>query len=142
MIASRPYRVLLVEDDAADALLIEEALEERGVAREVRRASDGVDALDQLHQSSASDHPDLIVLDLNMPRMNGREFLAQVKADPQLRAIPVVVLTTSEAPGDIAGAYQNYANAYVRKPVDLDEFGAAVQRIDTFFLDTAQPHRP
>jgi CheY-like chemotaxis protein len=134
--------VLLVEDDAADALLIEEALEERGLSREIRRAQDGVDALDQLHQSSADDHPDLIVLDLNMPRMNGREFLAQVKADPKLQAIPVVVLTTSEAPGDVKGAYQSHANAYVKKPVDLDDFSATVQRIDTFFLDTARPYRP
>ncbi|OHV31305.1 MULTISPECIES: response regulator [Pseudofrankia] len=141
MIASRPYRVLLVEDDEADALLIEEALEERGMVREVRRACDGADALDQLNQSNNNDHPDLIVLDLNMPRMNGREFLAQMKADPRLQAIPVVVLTTSASPGDVTSAYQNHANAYVKKPVDLDEFSAAVQRIDTFFLDTAQPYR-
>ncbi|MEU6340773.1 response regulator [Streptomyces sp. NPDC046977] len=135
MIASpRPYDVLLVEDDLADAMLIGDALSERG-ARNLTQVEDGVAALDYLRDENNA-RPDLIVLDLNMPRMNGRELLAILKADDDLRAIPVVVLTTSAAPDDVAGAYQRHANAYVTKPVNLDDFNRAVQSIDAFYLDT------
>ncbi|MDX3076933.1 response regulator [Streptomyces sp. MI02-7b] len=135
MIASpRPYDVLLVEDDPADAMLIGDALSERG-ARNLTQVEDGVAALDYLRDKSNA-RPDLIVLDLNMPRMNGRELLAILKADDDLRAIPVVVLTTSSAPDDVTGAYQRHANAYVTKPVNLDDFERAVQSIDAFYLDT------
>ncbi|WP_035803508.1 response regulator [Kitasatospora mediocidica] len=129
------YGVLLVEDDHADAMLIEEALFERGVARIITRAEDGVVALEHLRDTRPL--PDLIILDLNMPRMNGRELLAVLKADPDLRAIPVVVLTTSGAPDDVSGAYRGHANAYVTKPVNLDDFTRAVQSIDAFYLETA-----
>ncbi|MFD3454275.1 response regulator [Streptomyces sp. NPDC058691] len=136
MIASpRPYDVLLVEDDLADAMLIGDALSERG-ARNLTQVEDGVAALDYLRDET-NPRPDLIVLDLNMPRMNGRELLAILKADDDLRAIPVVVLTTSAAPDDVTGAYQRHANAYVTKPVNLDDFNRAVQSIDAFYLDTA-----
>jgi CheY-like chemotaxis protein len=131
----RPYTVLLVEDDDADAMLIEEALVDRGMARSVQRATDGVAALAYLRDDD-SRRPDLIVLDLNMPRMNGRELLAVLKGDPVLSCVPVVVLTTSAAPDDVAGAYREHANAYVTKPVNLDDFIKAVQSIDAFFLDT------
>ncbi|MFF3560878.1 response regulator [Streptomyces sp. NPDC002574] len=135
MIASpRPYDVLLVEDDLADAMLIGDALSERG-ARNLTQVEDGVAALDYLRDETNA-RPDLIVLDLNMPRMNGRELLAILKADDDLRAIPVVVLTTSSAPDDVTGAYQRHANAYVTKPVNLDDFERAVQSIDAFYLDT------
>ncbi|MFR9795065.1 response regulator [Streptomyces sp. MS06] len=133
--ATRPYDVLLVEDDVADAMLIQDALAERG-ARNLTQVSDGMEALDHL-RDPGNDRPDLIVLDLNMPRMNGREFLAVVKEDPDLRTIPVVVLTTSAAPDDVTGAYQHHANAYVTKPVNLEEFEAAVRSIDSFYLDIA-----
>ncbi|MGW1725859.1 response regulator [Streptomyces sp. NPDC002306] len=136
----RPYDVLLVEDDAADALLIQDALTERG-ARNLTQVSDGVQALEYL-RDPAHTRPDLIVLDLNMPRMNGREFLAIVKDDEQLRTIPVVVLTTSAAPDDVSGAYQQHANAYVTKPVNLDQFEDAVRSIDAFYLDVAVKPRP
>ncbi|WP_331766637.1 response regulator [Embleya sp. NBC_00896] len=132
----RPYDVLLVEDDNADALLIEEALLDQGLARDLTRAEDGVVALEYLRDPSRP-RPDLIVLDLNMPRMNGRELLAVIKHDEALRAIPVVVLTTSHAPDDVRGAYGDHANAYVNKPVALDDFTRAVQGIDAFFLETA-----
>ncbi len=132
----RPYSVLLVEDDLADALLIEEALVGRGMARTIARVPDGIAALEHL-RDPGEERPDLIVLDLNMPRMNGRELLAVLKDDPALGSIPVVVLTTSAAPDDIQGAYRQHANAYVAKPVNLDEFITAVQGIDSFFLDTA-----
>jgi CheY-like chemotaxis protein len=132
---ARPYDVLLVEDDPADAMLIGDALAQRG-SRNLTQVEDGVEALDYLRDSSNA-RPDLIVLDLNMPRMNGRELLAILKADEDLRTIPVVVLTTSSAPDDVTGAYQRYANAYVTKPVNLDDFDRAVQSIDAFYLDTA-----
>ncbi|SHN17834.1 response regulator [Actinacidiphila paucisporea] len=139
---ARSYSVLLVEDDDADALLIEEALLERGTARVVHRATDGISALAHL-RDTRNPRPDLLVLDLNMPRMNGRQLLAVLKADPVLVTVPVVVLTTSSAPDDIAGAYREHVNAYVTKPVNLDDFNRAVQGIDDFFLDTiTHPDRP
>ncbi|MEV7468102.1 response regulator [Streptomyces kronopolitis] len=134
--SERPYSVLLVEDDPADAMLIEDALVERGMARSLHQAVDGVAALEYL-RDPANDRPDLIVLDLNMPRMNGRELLAVLKDDADLCSIPVVVLTTSAAPDDINDAYRQHANAYVTKPVNLDDFVRAVHSIDAFFLDTA-----
>lgn len=132
----RTYSVLLVEDDPADALLIEDALVEHGMARDIAQVTDGIAALEHLRDPDKK-RPDLIVLDLNMPRMNGRELLAVLKDDPSLGAIPVVVLTTSAAPDDIEAAYRQHANAYVAKPVNLDEFITAVQGIDAFFLNTA-----
>jgi CheY-like chemotaxis protein len=139
--APRPFDILLVEDDAADALLIEEALLQRGAARSIAQAQDGIAALEYL-RDPATRTPDLIVLDLNMPRMNGHELLAVLKNDEDLKVIPVVVLTTSGAPEDVAGAYRSHTNAYITKPVNLDDFVRAVQSIDAFFLDTATPPRP
>ncbi|WP_329454562.1 response regulator [Streptomyces sp. NBC_01497] len=138
----RPYSVLLVEDDAADVMLIEDAFAERGMTRAITHVSDGLIALEHL-RDPRHERPDLIVLDLNMPRMNGRELLSVLKDDPSLSAIPVVVLTTSSAPDDIEDAYRQHANAYVTKPVNLDDFIQAVQGIDAFFLDTVtRPSRP
>ncbi|WP_031515300.1 response regulator [Streptomyces sp. NRRL F-5123] len=137
----RAYHVLLVEDDPADALLVEEALADRGVSRSISRADDGIDALAHL-RDPANPRPDLIVLDLNMPRMNGRELLGVLKQDADLRTIPVVILTTSATPADVSAAYERHANAYVTKPVNLDEFLESVRSIDQFFLETATvPHR-
>jgi CheY-like chemotaxis protein len=136
LLPQRAYHVLLVEDDAADALLIEEALTDRGIARAIGRADDGVEALEYLRDAS-NPRPDLIVLDLNMPRMNGRELLGVLKQDAELRSIPVVVLTTSSTPDDVSAAYQRHANAYVTKPVNLDDFLESVRSIDQFFLETA-----
>ena len=133
--AARGYEILLVEDDAGDAMLIEEALLEHGIARNLHKAVDGVAALEHL-RTPGVDRPDLIVLDLNMPRMNGHELLAVLKTDERLKVIPVVVLTTSSAPQDVAEAYRGHANAFITKPVTLDEFAQAVRSIDAFFLDT------
>ncbi|MET8844712.1 response regulator [Streptomyces rubiginosohelvolus] len=138
--SSRPCDVLLVEDDIADAMLIEEALSERGTSNLVQ-VTDGVAALEHLRSPDTA-RPDLIVLDLNMPRMNGHELLKVLKTDEGLQAIPVVILTTSTAPDDVNGAYTSHANAYVTKPVNLDEFEQAVQSIDAFYLDTATRPRP
>ena len=139
--APRPYDILLVEDDAADAMLIEEALLQRGAARSITQVCDGIAALDHL-RTPGNRVPDLIVLDLNMPRMNGRELLQVLKNDEVLKVIPVVVLTTSGAPADVAAAYRSHTNAYITKPVNLEDFIHAVQSIDAFFLDTAAPARP
>ncbi|MEU6851477.1 response regulator [Actinacidiphila alni] len=134
----RTYSVLLVEDDPADAMLIEEALSAGGMTRNLTHVGDGIEALEFLRDPEHA-RPDLIVLDLNMPRMNGREFLGVLQEDADLASIPLVVLTTSAAPDDIADAYRKHANAYVTKPVNLDDFLEAVQRIDAFFLETSAP---
>jgi CheY-like chemotaxis protein len=132
----RPYDILLIEDDPADAMLIREALHENAMARAVTQVEDGVAALEHL-RDPAYGRPDLIVLDLNMPRMNGREVLDVLKNDDELKTIPVVVLSTSGAPEDVSGAYRRHANAYVTKPVSFDDFVHIVKTIDAFFLDTA-----
>ena len=128
--------ILLVEDDAADAILIAEALAERGTRRTITQVGDGIAALDHL-RSTHGVRPDLIVTDLNMPRMNGHELLGLLKTDKRLRTIPVVVLTSSSSDTDVLAAYGSHANAYVTKPIALDEFITAVQSIDDFFLRTA-----
>lgn len=128
--------ILLVEDDDADAYLIQDALEANGIPRSVTQVGDGVEALKYL-RGSAAPRPDLIVLDLNMPRMDGHELLGVLKTDEDLRTIPVVVLSTSSSPDDVHGAYHRHANAYVTKPVTLDDFTSAVTSIDDFFLRTA-----
>jgi CheY-like chemotaxis protein len=130
------HDILLVEDDPADALLIEGALLDRGPGRAVTQVEDGVAALERLRDPSCN-RPDLIVMDLNMPRMNGHELLEILKGDHYLKVIPVVVLTTSSAPGDVMSAYRQHANAYITKPFSLDGFVDAVRSIDAFFIDTA-----
>lgn len=129
-------RILVVDDDPADVLMIEEALEQSGVQKTIDVVGDGQEALEFLHRSgrhTAAVRPDMILLDLNMPRMDGRQVLSQVKADPDLRTIPIVVLTTSNADTDILSSYKLQANAYVTKPIDLDEFNRVVRHIDEFF---------
>jgi CheY-like chemotaxis protein len=140
MASARPYRILLVEDDPADAMLVEEALVDGAEARALVQVPDGVAALEHLRDPDRP-RPDLIVLDLNMPRMNGAEMLKILKDDEELRAIPVVILTTSAATEDISFAYATHANAYVVKPVNLDDFIDAVRNIDTFYRELAE-HLP
>lgn len=128
-------RILLVEDNEADAILIQEALRRVDVREAVDVVTDGVQALE--HLRSAEERPSLVLLDLNLPRMDGREVLAQVKSDPELKTIPVVILTTSSAPPDVAFAYRHHANSYVRKPLGLDRLVEAAQSIRDFWLRTA-----
>ncbi|GAA3034976.1 response regulator [Actinokineospora globicatena] len=128
--------VLLVEDDEGDVIMVREAFEQRGPATRLHVVNDGIEAVAFLRRAEGyadAPRPDLILLDLNMPRMDGREVLAEVKADPALTAIPVVVLTTSAAQEDILSSYSLYANAYITKPADLDEFLDAVGKVDEFF---------
>jgi len=129
--------VLLVEDDPGDVLMTREAFEEHKVVNRLSVVADGVSAMAYLrkegeHAQAAT--PDLILLDLNLPRMDGREVLAAVKADERLKHIPVVVLTTSEAEEDVLRSYSLHANAYVTKPVDFDRFLQVVRQIDDFFV--------
>ncbi|GAA3346649.1 response regulator [Amorphoplanes nipponensis] len=136
----RSLEILVVDDDDADALMISEALESSEQQTTVNRVADGREALDYLLRTSPyedAQRPDLILLDLNMPRMDGRETLAAIKTDDRLKAIPVIILTTSGAAPDIASSYQHRANAYVTKPFGLDEFEATVRTIDRFYREVA-----
>jgi len=135
--ASRPVEVLLVEDNPGDVRLTQEALKDGRVLVNLTVAADGVEALDILNRRgvhSGKVRPDLILLDLNLPRKNGREVLEEIKSDEILKRIPVIVMTTSKAEQDIYKAYNLNANCYVTKPVDLDEFLNVVRSIEDFWL--------
>ena len=135
--ASGPILVLMVEDNPDDVDLTREVLVETKLYIDLRAVQDGVEAMAFLRQEGQyadAPRPDLILLDLNMPRKDGRETLAEIKADDDLKMIPVVVLTTSQAEADIIGSYSNHANCYVTKPVDLDQFIRVVQSIEDFWL--------
>src|SRR6186713_1317914 len=129
---SQPISVLLVEDDPGDVVLIEEAFEHNKVRNSLQVVGDGVEAMEYLRSAAA--RPDLVLLDLNLPRKDGREVLAEIKADPELKRIPVVVLTTSKADEDILRSYDLHANCYITKPVDLEQFIEVVRSIDDFWL--------
>ncbi|HET8626690.1 MAG TPA: response regulator [Thermomicrobiales bacterium] len=135
--AARPIEILLVEDSPGDVRLTREALREGKIRNNLSVVPDGVEALAFLRREgryAAAPRPDVILLDLNLPRKDGREVLAEVKADERLRRIPVVVLTTSRDEQDILRSYDLHANCYITKPVDLDQFIAVVRSIETFWL--------
>jgi CheY-like chemotaxis protein len=133
--------VLLVEDDPGDVLMTREAFEDYKVQNNLYVVTNGVEAMEFLKKQGEhadAPTPDLILLDLNLPKMDGREVLAAVKEDPTLRSIPVVVLTTSEAEEDVVRSYTLHANAYVTKPVDFERFVNVVQQIDDFFVSVVR----
>ncbi|MFF0506612.1 response regulator [Streptomyces fimicarius] len=133
----QPIEVLLVEDDPGDELMTREAFEDNKIRNTLHVVRDGQEALDFLYRRgeyTEAPRPDLVLLDLNLPKYDGRQVLEQIKGDPDLSLIPVVVLTTSSAEEDILRSYKLHANAYVTKPVDLDQFIAAVRQIDEFFV--------
>ncbi|MFC6882337.1 MULTISPECIES: response regulator [Actinomadura] len=133
----QPIEVLLVEDDPGDELMTREAFDENKVGNVLHVVRDGLEALEYLHRRGEyadAKRPDLILLDLNLPRYDGRQVLEEIKNDEELATIPVVVLTTSSAEEDILRSYRLHANAYVTKPVDFEQFIAAVQQIDDFFV--------
>ncbi|HOP06452.1 MAG TPA: response regulator [candidate division Zixibacteria bacterium] len=134
---ARPIEILLVEDNPGDVRLTVEALKEGKVANNLTVAVDGVEALDALHKrgkfEDAAD-PDLILLDLNLPRKDGRQVLEEIKEDPSLRAIPVVILTTSQNEEDVIRSYKLHANCFVSKPVELEEFLNVVKSVEDFWL--------
>ena len=133
--------VLLVEDDPGDVLMTREAFEDNKLRNRLSVVSDGVSALAFLRKEGEhadAPTPDLVLLDLNLPKMDGREVLQALKADANLRSIPVVVLTTSEAEEDVVRSYSLHANAYVTKPVDFDRFIEVVRQIDEFFVEVVR----
>jgi len=136
-LSGNPVKILLVEDNPGDIRLTQEALREGKVNNEMYIATNGLEALDFLGQKGQYVHaprPDVILLDLNLPLMNGVEILANIKADSHLKRIPVIVLTTSEDERDILKSYDLHANAYVTKPVDLERFIEIIGQIEGFWL--------
>ncbi len=133
----RPVEILLVEDNPGDVRLMMEALKEGKVLNNLSVAEDGAEALAFLRREgeyAQATRPDLILLDLNLPKKDGRGVLAEIKQDPNLKRIPVVVLTTSKAEQDILKSYELHANCYITKPVDLDQFITVVKSIENFWL--------
>jgi two-component system, chemotaxis family, response regulator Rcp1 len=128
--------ILLVDDNEGDILLTREALEEARIINRISIAYDGMQAIDLLKKAArvAGDMPDLILLDINLPKMNGTEVLSIIKTDPDLKRIPVIMLTTSSSEKDILASYENYANCYITKPVDLDRFMDVVRTIEDFWI--------
>jgi chemotaxis family two-component system response regulator Rcp1 len=133
----KPIEILIVEDNPGDVRLTQEALRDAKVRNHLSVAKDGVEALAYLHREGkygSAPRPDLILLDLNLPRKDGREVLADIKDDLNLRSIPVVILTTSQDERDVLGAYESYANCYIVKPVDLVQFIVVVKSIEDFWF--------
>jgi CheY-like chemotaxis protein len=140
-----PIEILLVEDNPGDVRLTKEALKDAKVRNNLHVAMDGVEALAFLRKQGkygAAVRPDLILLDLNLPKKNGREVLEEIKQDPALQHIPVVILTTSQAEQDVLESYRLRANAYVTKPVDLDQFLKVVSSIEEFWLEIVKLSHP
>ena len=134
---ARPIQILLVEDSPGDVRLTQEVLQGARIANDLHVVGDGEEAMSFLRRDgdfAGLPRPDLVLLDLNLPRKDGREVLAEMSEDPELRAIPVIVLTTSAAEKDILRSYRLSANAYITKPIDLNEFITVVRSIETFWL--------
>ena len=135
--STNPVNILLVDDDEGDVILTRKAFEKQKIINSIVSASDGVIAMQMLRREgeySDSVRPDLILLDLNMPRKDGRETLAEIKADPNLRSIPVIVMTTSEADRDIMQSYDLQASCYITKPVDLAQFSKIIESLQEFWF--------
>lgn len=135
--AGKDVQILLVEDNPGDVRLTVEALRNAKVANELHVVEDGEAAIDYLRQQGSyagAPRPDIVLLDLNLPRLDGRGVLADIKSDPKLASIPILVLTSSAAEEDIARSYELHANCFISKPVDFVEFVAAVQSLESFWL--------
>jgi CheY-like chemotaxis protein len=136
----RPIRILLVEDSPSDLLMTREALERSKVLLEIHSVEDGVKTMEFLRRSGKykdAPRPDLILLDLNLPKKDGREVLSEIKADPALRVIPVIVLTTSKADEDVTAAYQAHANCFITKPVGFANFNEVIRSIERHWFSMA-----
>ena len=132
-----PIEILLIEDNPGDVRLTKEALKEGKIRNKLIVVGDGIEALAYLRKEKKyknSNRPDLVLLDLNLPKLNGREVLTKIKKDPSLKTIPVVILTTSESDQDIYDSYNRYANCYITKPVDLKQFIKIVKAIEDFWF--------
>ena len=144
-LAAKPIEILLVEDNPGDVRLTKEALKDARMSNNLHITMDGVEALAFLRKQgkhASVPRPDLILLDLNLPKKNGREVLEEIKREPALQHIPVVILTTSQAEQDVVESYRLRANAYVTKPVDLDQFLKVVSSIEQFWLEIVRLSRP
>jgi len=138
--SSRRWHILVVDDSPGDVRLMREALQEDRICTQLSEVRDGVEALAFLRQKGTyvtAPRPDLILLDLNLPRMDGCELLQEIKSDVHLRRIPVVVLTISQSPEDVRRVYDLHANCYIAKPLDLDHFAQVVQSVESFWFSTA-----
>jgi CheY-like chemotaxis protein len=138
---TRPFEILLVEDNPGDARLLKEAFRDIEVPNNISIVKDGVDAIRFLTKKDeffSARRPDLVLLDLNLPKKDGREVLSEIKSDDSLKRIPVIVLTTSESDTDIQRVYSLHANSYIKKPVDLEEFETVVKTIEQFWLKLAR----
>ena len=136
----RPLELLIIEDNPGDVRLLQEAFDELQANVKIRVAKDGAEGIEVLisnQEAKSSWRPDLILLDLNLPKISGHDVLAQIKSDPHTRWIPVIVLTSSKAESDVRRAYESHANAYLRKPSTLDGLMAAAQDVKNFWMETA-----
>ncbi len=141
MVATPPIEILLVEDNAGDIRLTLEAFKEAPLPKHVNVVRDGVEALAFLRREGRYDcapRPDLVLLDLNMPKKDGREVLRDAKSDPELKTIPIIVLTTSVAPSDVVRSYELHANCYIQKPADYDEFLELIRQFEAIWFDVVQ----
>lgn len=134
----KEIHILLVEDNEGDIVLAREALEEARIKNRITVITDGEKALEYLFCNDNNRKPDLILLDMNLPKVNGLEVLAKIKADEALKIIPVVMLTTSTSEEDVLDAYRNYVNCYINKPIDLEEFIVVIKNIESFWLNTVK----
>jgi two-component system, chemotaxis family, response regulator Rcp1 len=142
---ARPVQILIVEDNPADARLVREVMRDSKILNEIHWVPDGVEALAFLRRQgkyAEAPRPNIVFLDLNMPKKDGREVLREVKADAGLRSIPVVVMTSSQTEEDIARAYDHHANCYVRKPVDFQQFHQVVKTLENFWFATVELPAP
>lgn len=137
----KPIHILLVEDSEGDIMLTTDAFEDARIANTVSVTRDGEEAIHFLQQTGPhanAERPDLILLDINMPRKNGHEVLQFIKSDAHFKTIPVIMLTTSSSPNDIYNSYSEYANAYITKPIDIKDFFKVITTIESFWLQIAQ----
>ena len=134
----KEIHILLVEDNEGDIVLAREALKEARIKNRITVITDGEKALEYLFCNDNNRKPDLILLDMNLPKVNGLEVLAKIKADEALKIIPVVMLTTSTSEQDVLDAYRNYVNCYINKPIDLEEFIVVIKNIESFWLNTVK----
>jgi len=134
----KEIHILLVEDNEGDIVLAREALKEARIKNRITVITDGEKALEYLFCNDNNRKPDLILLDMNLPKVNGLEVLAKIKADEALKIIPVVMLTTSTSEQDVLNAYRNYVNCYINKPIDLEEFIVVIRNIENFWLNTVK----
>jgi chemotaxis family two-component system response regulator Rcp1 len=134
----KEIHILLVEDNEGDIVLAREALKEARIGNRITVITDGEKALEYLFCNDNKRKPDLILLDMNLPKVNGLEVLAKIKADGALKIIPVVMLTTSTSEQDVLNAYRNHVNCYINKPIDLEEFIVVIRNIENFWLNTVK----